>query len=355
MSLQCVAPEAADDQMKPNKPTNSANDNPDGDLPSSTSVKQDGKYYPLVYREPEETPKHDSDDHLSDHDNLSKTRRSRRSLPLRYASHSSRDSSPASDTIPRTTQSQLFAPPKVRLSSVLAKRHHDGRTIDSPDNDDLDSKKRKEELMQSQRGNRQVFDRNKRMFGMLMGTLKRFKTEETSREAITLKRSKIDEKLNLGVTDFTRDVVREPPNCPGSVLRDDEQTETIDKAEMKLDILGRLKNWESSHRHMAAFIQTETRPKIFWLPKEHNPETEKQLRSTKDYYNLFMAERAAKCKKELEDLEKASLKSLIEAHQHSRESTSSPEGRRHRHRRISPREYRSPASDTSGSSGSFRR
>lgn len=349
-------------------------------------IKKDDKYCPLVYREPEERiPKLDSDDHLSsdqDDEGNIKSSKSHRLLPLRYAGHSSRDSSPPSDAANTNNHTRSHDDrraisekhqhrPQVRHSSVIVKRRR--RDIDDGEDDtipageeDPNSRKRKEELMQSQRNNKQVFDRNKRMFGMLMGTLKKFKTEETSREEVTLKRSIIDEKIVESTRVADEDsgpTTRELPRIMQDA--DDEadlvRSEIIDKAEFKLDILGRHKNWESSHKHLASFIQTETRPKIFWLPKEHNESTEKLLKGTRDYYNLFMAERAAKCKKELEDLEKTPLRDLISVapagwrSSTSRDSTRSPDSYRHRHYRRTPprREYRSPASETS--SESYRR
>lgn len=342
MDLDCLISEVSKDQVS--RPDHG------GDL-SSSSNKLNAECCPLIYREQEEEiPRLDSDS-----DDEAKTNRGRRLLPLRYASHSSRDSSPASggggdahQSTTRRTKRISPQPTAVRLSSVLVKPSHNRDDL----TDDQDSKKRKEELMQSQRSNRQVFDRNKRMFGMLMGTLKKFKTEETSREEVTLKRTKIDEKLLANSKELPITISRTPDGDSA------ERSEIIDKAELKLDIMGRFKNWESSHKYLAGFIQTETKPKLFWTPKEHNPATEKLLKSSRDYFNLFMAERAAKCKKEIDDLEKAPLRSFIEIDQ-SRSgefsASRSPDDDRRHHRQPLPTrdDNRSPASDTS--SGSFRR
>lgn len=342
IDLDCVAPERAD-RTSPCPQRLSTDD--DIDLTVTTKNK-DVAQHPIVYREVEETPKFQDSDGQSSDGHRKQRRRSRRSLPMRYrASHSPPGcSSPESDTRP-TSHGQL---PKVRLSSILARPQLD--INDDGDDNEQDFRKRKEELLQSQRGDRQVFDRNKRMFGMLMGTLKRFKTEETSREEVTLKRSRIDEKLEISKIN-EEDLPRELPLIMRSNEDENDKSRIIDKAELKLDIMGRLKNWENSHKHLVNFIQTETKPKIFWMPKEHIPETEKQLKSTRDYYKLFMAERAAKCKKELDDLEKQPLRSHMETDDYyRRRSSDSPDDhRRHRYHRTS-RDYRSPESETSRSS-----
>lgn len=176
-----------------------------------------------------------------------------------------------------------------KLSSVLVRPHHQQQLADEA---------KRKALMESQRNDKQVFDRNKRMFGMLMGTLKQFKTEETGRERQTIKRSRIEEKLELAVEKeraFINDKVElaSPPRQDG----EDHSDGT------KLDITNRFKNWEQSHRHLRFYIQTQAKPKIFWLPKEHNSTTEKMLKETKDYFSLCVAERTAKLKKELEDFD----------------------------------------------------
>ena len=35
--------------------------------------------------------------------------------------------------------------------------------------------------------------------------------------------------------------------------------------------------WEATHRHLLNFIQTKTKPHIFYLPKKHNSKTEERL------------------------------------------------------------------------------
>lgn len=163
---------------------------------------------------------------------------------------------------------------------------------------EADAEKRKV-ILESQRKNKQVFDRNKRMFGMLVGTLKQFKTEETCRERSTSKRSKIEERLELAV-----EIEREATNKEVDRILEQKQEKEklLDSTELQLDAIERFKNWDNTNRHLCSYIQTQTKPRIFWLPKEHNPITERKLRETRDYFSLCVAERTAKFKKELEDL-----------------------------------------------------
>lgn len=180
----------------------------------------------------------------------------------------------------------------VKISSVLV---HPNRAIESADNEE-----KRRAILESQRSDKQVFDRNRRMFGMLMGTLKQFKNEETTRERSTVRRSRVEEKLELAVEEGRVNLGRKEDQ-----MREERQQrkDSIDKEELRQDITERFKNWESNHRQLCSYIQTETKPKIFWLPKQLDSGTEKRLKETRDYFSLCVAERTAKLKKELEELE----------------------------------------------------
>jgi len=61
--------------------------------------------------------------------------------------------------------------------------------------------------------------------------------------------------------------------------------------------------WERSHQHLSNYIQTKTKPNLFYLPAKHTPETEKRLQETKDKYRLIVAEKRAKVQKELSEID----------------------------------------------------
>lgn len=212
-----------------------------------------------------------------------------------------------------------------KLNSVLVKPHRC---------EEVRMEREREARLESQRSDTQAMARNKRMFGMLMGTLKRFKTEETNREEKMVQRSQIEEKLEQKVepveykssgssipksrndnNDYETRLRDSTPERRPVSYRDRRRTdsgeheeldrsvtEREDKAGRKLDVMGRFRNWERTHKHLCGFIQTETKPKIFWLPKEHNLFTERRLRETKDYFGLCIAERTAKYKSEINEL-----------------------------------------------------
>lgn len=215
---------------------------------------------------------------------------------IRYGKRRKSDSgdSGTSPNGPNSTET----PKTVRLSSVIVQPNRSGpakERLEAPE-----EVERRKVILESQKSDKRVFDRNKRMFGMLMGTLERFKSEETDRERLTIKRSRIEERLD-------QEVERERASVTQEVERMLEQRQhkerLLDKADLRLDILDRFEGWDSTHRHLCNFIRTETKPKIFWLPKEHNPVTERRLKETRDYYGLCRAERTAKLKKEIDELD----------------------------------------------------
>lgn len=46
--------------------------------------------------------------------------------------------------------------------------------------------------------------------------------------------------------------------------------------------------WEKSYQHFGNYIQTKTKPQLFYLPAKHTPETEKKLQETKDKFRCKM-------------------------------------------------------------------
>lgn len=195
----------------------------------------------------------------------------------------------------------------LKLSSVLVYPYRKQTQLESVANE-----VKRKAILESQRNNKQVFNRNKRMFGMLMETLKQFKTEESDREELTTKRCKIEEKLDQAVEEERAAI----PQQVQKLLQEKEVKEKLlDKAETKLDAITRFRNWENTNRHLCCYIQTESKPKLFWLPKTHNSHTEKRKKETKDYFSLCVAERTAKLRKELEELDSSEETSNLSVEQ----------------------------------------
>lgn len=160
--------------------------------------------------------------------------------------------------------------------------------------------KRRVEAIEEQKGDVRSHTRNKRMFGLLMGTLMKFQSEENERSSITKKRSEIEQKLE-----------KEAEMEKASVHQ--EKTELLKERRLKQSEMRRLQlkverievheHWEKTQQPLSSFIQTKSKPCIFYLPKKMTPETEKRLKDTKDKCRMIIAEKRAKVQKELDQID----------------------------------------------------
>lgn len=168
--------------------------------------------------------------------------------------------------------------PKSQIANTTTVKFH-RRT-------ELEVEQERKLLVNSQSKDKVTVNRNKRMLGMLIGTLEKFKHEETQREE--------QQKSKLVRDVEENEIAQGDPqliiNCSNDQCDyTDEVTET--------NVVDLYDNWDKTYRHLGCFIKTETKPKIFWIPKEHTPETERKLRVNRDYYKLLIAEREAKLSK----------------------------------------------------------
>lgn len=142
--------------------------------------------------------------------------------------------------------------------------------------------------------------RNKRMFGMILGTLQKFQSEESRRSSATQRREEIEKKLDQEAEQEKANVKKERSELFRE-LRDKQATER--KLQQKIERVESHEQWEKSQAPLSSFIQTKAKPCIFYLPKKMTPESEKRLKDTKDKYRMIIAEKRAKVQKDLNDIE----------------------------------------------------
>ncbi|KAI1284854.1 Pinin [Halotydeus destructor] len=156
------------------------------------------------------------------------------------------------------------------------------------------------EAIEEQKGDQRSLARNRRMFGMILGTLQKFQSEESRRKPTVEKREQIEKKLEKVAEEEKIAVIKERKELFKS--RRQKQAE-IRRVEHKMERVELQQEWEKSHQHLGGFIRTKAKPFLFYLPKEHNDETEKRLQDTKDKYRLIIAEKRAKVQKELSEID----------------------------------------------------
>lgn len=158
--------------------------------------------------------------------------------------------------------------------------------------------KQRNQVLEEQKNDTKSMKRNKRMFGLILGTLEKFKNEESQRR--DSKREEIEKKL-----DQADEKEREAAKKEQIELFKQRREKRIKLKclEQKIQMVQVHKEWEESQQFMGNFIETKSKPNLFYLPVKHNSETQKRLQETKDKYRIIFAEKRAKVQKELNDIE----------------------------------------------------
>ncbi|XP_028409591.1 pinin-like [Dendronephthya gigantea] len=119
--------------------------------------------------------------------------------------------------------------------------------------------------------------RNKRMFGVLLGTLQKFKENSTKEAARERKRKQIEKKLEEAAIQEREQAIRKKKEL--FVARREQQTK-LEELERKVEVAEMLEEWEDHDRKLSKFIRTNTKPHIFYLPAKHNDYTLGLLETT---------------------------------------------------------------------------
>lgn len=160
--------------------------------------------------------------------------------------------------------------------------------------------KRRVEAIEEQKNDARNHTRNKRMFGLLMGTLQKFQSEESERSSVTRKRSEIEQKLEKEAEEEKAHVNQERTQLLKE--RKLKQAE-MKRLQSKVERIEIHERWERTQQPLSSFIQTKSKPCIFYLPKKLTPETEKRLKDTRDKCRMIIAEKRAKIQKELDQID----------------------------------------------------
>lgn len=155
----------------------------------------------------------------------------------------------------------------------------------------LQAKSRKATI-DDQNATAKIKARNRRMFGALIGTLEKFKTEEKKRENVVSMKAQIEQKVEAATEEERERIKKEKEML--FVTRREKQIE-LRCLEKKLERSETHKVFEEAHEKMLNFMKTKAMPPIFFLPTSHTP-------VSKQYF-----EEARKELKALLDLKKAEL------------------------------------------------
>lgn len=178
------------------------------------------------------------------------------------------------DTIPKKTlQSQ------VMLSSKIMK----SRT----------------EVLAAQQGDQVTKERNRRMFGSLLGTLQKFKKEETQLKDKEEKKAKIERRLEEEAIKEKESLVVRKREL---FMQRKQQQRDIKNIEIKMGLVRNFEVFERQINCTMNFIKTEFDPSVFYLPKIHNEKTEKKLEKTRTYLSNILGKKRNMVESQIEKL-----------------------------------------------------
>jgi len=179
-----------------------------------------------------------------------------------------------------------------------------------------DTKSRQEAIaeQQSGAGGEAGTARNRRMFGLLLGTLVKFKEDERTKEQQAEKRKAVELKLEEKQQEERDRLKRERFQLFSDRRRHQTKLRAL---EQKMELVEIHSAWESETHSLENFIRTTAKPHLFFLPKSHIPDSQSKLEESRHVLHELIAERRKQLEEELEEIMKENeddVNELLEEH-----------------------------------------
>lgn len=159
--------------------------------------------------------------------------------------------------------------------------------------------KSRTEVLAAQQGDRVTKERNRRMFGSLLGTLQKFKKEETQLKDKEEKKAKIERRLEEDALKEKESLVLKKREL---FMQRKQQQRDIKNIEIKMGLVRNFEVFERQINCTMNFIKTEYDPSVFYLPKIHNEKTEKKLDKTRTYLSNILGKKRNMVESQIEKL-----------------------------------------------------
>jgi pinin len=163
--------------------------------------------------------------------------------------------------------------------------------------------KTKDDLISLVNRDQQSTGRNRRMFGVLLGTLNKFKAEANAynEQTIGLKRHEIERRLEEKQVKEREDKQHERTELIATKKNCQQKLKLVN---IKLEIMQRMANHEKIHLPLKNFIRTQTKPYVFYLPKGSIDEIfEKKFQESQIEIDKEIEEFKRDCQRELDLLD----------------------------------------------------
>merc|ERR1712110_902723 len=140
--------------------------------------------------------------------------------------------------------------------------------------------KSREDAMGEQKLDKKETQRNKRMFGSILGTLQRFRADESKDKDRDLKKRKIEAKIDQKSEKEKEEAIRQKKELFEDKKKKEREIKVL---QVQMKRAEEFETWERNKRKEQKYIRTKNcSRKIYFLPKEHNDATLTALENTMD-------------------------------------------------------------------------
>jgi len=161
-------------------------------------------------------------------------------------------------------------------------------------------KKTREEVLAQQSKDVKVKDRNRRMFGSLLGTLAKFRQEESFLKDKEDKRAKIEQRLDENARQEKESLRKERHEL---FLERRRQQAHVRRLEWKMHRLREHDEWAARQQPLLKFIQSSTQPLLYYKPKIWTAKTEALLQQSQQKLKEMLETRRRELEEEFQRVE----------------------------------------------------
>merc|ERR1712071_624898 len=158
-------------------------------------------------------------------------------------------------------------------------------------------KKTREDVLAQQSKDVKVKDRNRRMFGSLLGTLAKFRQEESHLKDKEDKRAKIEQRLDENARQEKESLRKERHNL---FLERRRQQAHVRRLEWKMHRLREHDEWAARQQPLLKFIQSTVEPALYYKPKMWTAKTEALLQQSQEKLKEMLETRRRELEEEIE-------------------------------------------------------
>ncbi|XP_071961992.1 uncharacterized protein [Antedon mediterranea] len=142
--------------------------------------------------------------------------------------------------------------------------------------------------------------RNRRMFGLLLGTLQKFKDDSVQKSDKDIQREEIEHKLDARAKKEKQEIASERREL--FTERRNKQKE-LERLEELMEIAKEQEMWDKHSQTLGCFIQTKAKPPLFYRPRKVLQEDEKKLAATKEMLGEMASKRREAIEEEIKSFE----------------------------------------------------